>query len=89
MKKTEVAKAIVSATAGIAMAVMVGQIMPVNLQSVSKDLSIAAVSDFFYGNDIERTVLWPLLSKVPSVQVRCAVLVAMEESEFRGHILKN
>ena len=70
MKKTEVAKAIVSATAGIAMAVMVGQIMPVNLQSVSKDLSIAAVSDFSTATTSNEQCCGPYYQRCP--QFRCA-----------------
>ena len=46
MKKTKVAKAVVTAAAGLSMAVMVGQIMPVNLQYDARDYTVVAASDF-------------------------------------------
>ena len=44
MKKSKVAKAIVSAAAGVTMAVMVGQIMPVNMLSGSSDYAMFLVN---------------------------------------------
>jgi hypothetical protein len=46
MKNSKVTRTVVTVATGVTMAVMVGQITPVNLQSVSKDFAIVTASDF-------------------------------------------
>jgi hypothetical protein len=44
MKKSKTVKAVVSIAAGVTMAVMVGQIMPINMHSGSSDFSMFQVN---------------------------------------------